>query len=322
MRIEHWWFTARLRLRSILRRNDVERELDEELQFHIENKIDEGLAHGLSPKEARYAALRAMDGLEQRKEEMRDMRRIHWLTDFVDDARYAIRSLRRTAGLTAFVVITLSLGIGMTAATFSMVDALIFRPYPVPRPSAIVTLVSTTHDNSYDSFSYREYLDIRGKTKSYDAVVANAEMNAVGFSADPHTTPRIKGGMLVSGNYFQALGVKLRLGRGFRDDEDQVPGRNPVMVLGPDFWQNEFASDPSILGRTVRLNGTDFTVIGVAPESFPGMQVFARPDFYMPLAMARVFSTNRQKNFFEDRDDRELSVKARLRPGATLDHAQ
>src|SRR5271154_5563849 len=173
MRMQHWWFTARLRLRSILRRNVGERELDEELQFHIENKIDEGIAHGLSPKEARYAALRAMDGLEQRKEEMRDMRGIHWLTDFVDDARYAIRSLRRTAGLTAFVVITLALGIGMTAATFSMVDALIFRPYPVPRPSAVVTLVSTTHDNSYDNFSYREYLDIRAKAKSYDAVVAN-----------------------------------------------------------------------------------------------------------------------------------------------------
>src|ERR1700731_3075204 len=116
MRMEHWWFTARLRLRSILFGRRVERELDEELQFHLAQKIDEGIASGLSPKEARYAALRAMDGLEQRKEEMRDMRRIHWLTDFVDDARYAIRSLRRTAGLTAFVVITLALGIGMTAA--------------------------------------------------------------------------------------------------------------------------------------------------------------------------------------------------------------
>ena len=96
MRMEHWWFTARLRLRSILRGRRVERELDEELQFHLEHKIEEGIANGLSPKEARYAAMRAMDGLEQRKEEMRDMRRIHWLTDFLDDAHYAIRSLRRT----------------------------------------------------------------------------------------------------------------------------------------------------------------------------------------------------------------------------------
>ena len=123
--------------------------------------------------------------------------------------------------------------------------------------------------------------------------------------------------MLVSGNYFRVLGVEPQLGRGFRDDEDEVPGRDAVVVLGPDFWKHEFASDPSVVGRTIRLNGTDFTVIGVAPETFPGMQIFRRPDFYMPLAMARVFSTNPQKNFFEDRDDRELSVKARLKSGTT-----
>src|SRR2546425_5606689 len=113
MRMKHWRFTVPLRLRSILRGRRVERELDEELQFHLEHKIEEGIADGLSPEEARYRAMCAMDGLEQRKEEMRDMRRIHWLTDFVDDVRYAIRSLRRTPGLTAFVVITLAVGIGM-----------------------------------------------------------------------------------------------------------------------------------------------------------------------------------------------------------------
>jgi len=322
MRMEHWWFTARLRLRSVLRRARVEQELDEELQFHLEHKIEEGIAHGLSPKEARYAALRAMDGLEQRKEEMRDMRRIHWLTDFLDDARYATRSLRRTSGLTAFVAITLALGIGMTSGTFSMVDALIFRPYPVPHPGGVVTLVSTTHDSSFDDFSYREYLDIRGKTTSYDGVIANADMEAVGFSAEPGATPRVRGGMMVSGNYFRVLGVEPRLGRGFREDEDRVAGRDAVVVLGPDFWKQEFASDPAVLGRTVRLNGADFTVIGVAPETFPGMQVFGHPDFYMPLGMARVFSTDPQKNFFEDRDDRELNVRARLKPGTTLRQAQ
>src|SRR5580658_3784347 len=322
MRWEHWWFTAPLRVRSILRRPRVEQELEEELQFHMEHKIEEGIAQGLSPKEARYRALRAMDGLEQRKEEMRDMRRIHWLTDFLDDARYATRSLRRTSGLTAFVAITLALGIGMTSGTFSMVDALIFRPYPVPHPGGVVTLVSTSHDTSFDNFSYREYLDVRGKTKSYDAVVANADMEAVGFSAEPGGTPRIRGGMMVSANYFQVLGVEPRLGRGFREDEDQVPGRDAVVVLGPDFWRHEFASDPSVLGKTVLLNGAKFTVVGVAPDSFPGMLTFGHPDFYMPLAMAPVFSTNIQKNFFEDRDDRELTVMARLKPGISLEQAR
>src|SRR6202171_1020588 len=162
MRPQHWLYTIPLRLRFLFRRRHVEEELNEELQFHLEHKIEESIANGLSPKEARYAAMRAMDGLEQRKEEMRDMRRIHWLTDFFDDARFAIRSLRRTPGLTVFVVITLALGIGMTSATFSMVDALMFRPYPVPHPSGVGRLVSTTDDKRFCEFYYLEYLEIRG----------------------------------------------------------------------------------------------------------------------------------------------------------------
>ncbi len=315
MRPQHWLYTIPLRLRSLFRSRRVEQELNEELQFHLERKIEEGIARGLPPDEARYAAMRAMDGLEQRKEEMRDVRRVRWLTDFLADVHYAIRSLRRTPGLTAFVVITIALGIGMTAAPFSMLDALVFRPYPVPHPRDVVSLVSTSHDNSFDSFSYREYLDIRDKTKSYDGVVANGALGAVGFSADPGATPRVRAGMMVSGNYFQVLGVEPRLGRGFREAEDVVPGRDAVVVLGPDFWKNEFGSDPSVVGRTIRLNGMDFTVIGVAPETFPGMQIFLRPDFYMPLAMARA-------EFFVDRDDRELTLKARLKPGTTQRQAQ
>ena len=322
MRWEQRWLTARLRLRSILRPYRVEHELDQELQFHLDHKIEDGIAHGLSPLEARYAALRAMEGLEQRKEEMRDMRRIHWLTDFFDDARYAIRSLRRTPGFAAFVVIALALGIGMASGVYSLVDAIIFRPYPVPQPSGVVTLVGTTRDSSYDYFSYREYLDIRDKSKSYDGLIASEEMEAVGYSAKPGMTPRVKGGMMVSGNFFQVLGVEPRLGRGFRPDEDQAPGRDAVVVLGPGFWKQEFASDPAVIGRQIRLNGTEFTVIGVAPETFTGMQVFEHPDFYLPLAMARTFSTNPQKNFLEDRDDRELRVRARLRHGTTIAEAR
>ena len=322
MRWEHWRFKAPLRLRSILRRNRVEQELDEELRFHLENKIEEGIAQGLTRKEARYRALRAMDGLDQRKEEMRDMRGMHWLTDFADDARYAFRTLRRTPGLAAAVALTLALGIGATSATLSMLDALIFKPYPVPQPSGVMTLVGTTHENSFDRFSYSEYQDIRKKSNSYGAVMANANMGAVGFSAEAGAPPRVKGGMMVSGDYFQALGVQPRLGRAFREEEDQVPGRDAVMVLGPAFWRQEFASDAAVLGRRVRLNGKEFTIIGVAPETFTGMSIFDHPDFYTPLAMAQTFSTNRAKNFFEDRDDRELHVSARLKPGATIEQAQ
>ncbi len=322
MRFEHWWFTTPLRLRSIFRRRHVEQELDEELQFHLEHKIEEGIAAGLSPAEARRRALLAMGGIEQRKEEVRDTRRVNWLTDFVGDVQFALRSLRRTPALAGFVVLTLALGIGMTAAPFSMLDGLIFRPYPVPRPGEVVSLVSTSRDKSVDFFSYREYLDLRDYTKSYDGVVAHTGTTAVGFSAAAGSTPRVKGGMLVSGNFFSALEVEPRVGRGFRPDEDVVPGRDAVTVLGPNVWKQEFASDPAVVGKKVLLNGREFTVVGVAPESFPSIQIFSRPDFYVPLAMAESFSTNPQKRFLEDRDDRELMVKARLRAEVGLDKAR
>jgi len=318
MRPEHWWYTAPLRLKSIFRRRRVESEMDDELRFHLEHKIDEGIASGLSPEEARRRALLAMGGLDQRKEQIRDARRVHWLTDFVDDVRYAWRSLRRSPGLTAFIVVTIALGVGMTATPLSMLDALIFRPYPVPRPGDVVTLVSTSRDNAFDSFSYREYRDIRDHVKSYDGVIAHTNLTTVGFSPRATEIPRIRGALLVSGNFFRALEVEPRVGRSFRDDEDRVPGRDAVVVLGADFWRSEFGSDPSVVGRTIRLNGRDFTVIGVAPDGFTSLYIFDRPDFFVPLAMAGSFTTNPKKSFFTDRDDRELVVRGRLRRGARL----
>jgi macrolide transport system ATP-binding/permease protein len=300
----------------------VDADLDQEVHSHLEMLIEEKIRAGMTPAEAQRAARIELGGVEQVKIHVRDSRTGAFLDSLVQDVRFAIRGLRRTAGLTAFVIITLALGIGMTSAMFSMVDGLIFRPYPVPHSGNVVTLAGTTHDSMIEDFSYREYLDIRDKTKSYDGVIAYAEMQAVGFSSEPSATPRVKGGMMVSGNFFRVLGVEPRLGRGFREDEDQVPGRDAVVVLGPDFWHHEFAGDPTVVGRTVRLNGTPFTVIGVAPDSFPGLLTFGHPDFYMPLAMARTFSTDIEKNFFEDRDDRELNVKARLQPGTTLAQAR
>lgn len=301
---------------------DQEARLREEVAEHIALQTSENLRAGLSPIEARRQAMLKFGGVESIKEAYRSERGLLLIENLLQDLRFACRSLRRTPGLTAFVVLTLALGIGITSGTFSMVDALIFRPYPVPHPGDVLSLVSTTRDDNFGGLSYREYLDVRDKTKSYDGVIAYAAMEPVGFTSGPAATPRVRGGMLVSGNYFRVLGVEPRLGRAFRDDEDQSPGSGAVVILGPDFWKHEFAADPSVLGRTVRLNGADFTVIGVAPENFPGLLIFGHPDFYMPLSMARLFSTDGQKNFFEDRDDRELIVKARLKPGVTLQQAR
>ena len=322
MRIEHWLFSLPLRLRSLLRRGQVERELDDELQFHLEQLTEAGIARGLPPAEARATALRTMGGLTQHKEQARDMWGMRWLTDFADDLRFAFRSLRRTPGLALFVVLALALGIGMTAASYSMLDALVFRPYPVPNPGNVVTLVGTSHESAFEDFSYREFRDIQRASKSYQGVVASGTVLGVGFSTDAKATPRVKGGMLVSGDYFKVLGVEPRVGRGFRADEDQVPGRDAVVVLSHDFWKHECASDPAMVGRSVRLNGRDFTVIGVAPESFPGLFIFSRNDFFIPLAMARLFTANPQQDFFESRDARQLALRARLKPHTTLAQAR
>ena len=314
--------TIRSLASAFLQRGQVNREMEDELRSHLQHRADDLQRAGISRTEAERRARLEFGGFEKFREEAREALGGRFVETLFQDIRFSVRSLRRTPGLTVFVIVTLALGIGMVSGTFSMVDALIFRPYPVPHPSGIVTLVSTTHDSSFDDFSYREYLDLRDKTRSYDGVIANSDMKAVGFSADASSTPRVTGGMMVSGNYLHVLGVEPQLGRNFRLEEDQVPGRDAVVVLSPEFWRREFGGDPAVINRHVRLNGVEFTVIGVAPEKFPGMQIFDRPDFYIPLAMAPVFSTDLQKNFFEDRDDRELNVKARLKPGATLQQAQ
>lgn len=310
------------RLFNSAARRAREERLREEIAAHIALQTEDNLRAGLPPVEARRQAMLKFGGVEAVKLDYRSERGLVFLENIVRDARFAVRSLRRTPGLTAFVVLTLALGIGMTAGTFSMLDALVFRPYPVLHPGNLVTLVSTTHDDSFGEFSYREYRDLREQAKSYDGVIAQADMQPVSFSSGPGAVPRVRGGLMVSANYFRVLGVKPRVGRGFRGDEDEVPGRDAVVVLGPEFWKREFASDPSVVGRAVRLNRAEFTVIGVAPETFPGLFIFERPDFYVPLSMARLFSTAPQKNFFEDRGDRELNIRARLKPGVSLQQAQ
>ena len=322
MRPDRWLTTIPLRLRSIFRRERADRELDEEMQFHLDQLIEDGTRRGLSPGEARNEALRAMGGLAQRKEEARDMRGTNWITDFFDDIRYAARSLGRARALSFFVVLTLALGIGMTAAPLSMVDALIFRPYPVPDPGRVVTLTGTSPYGRFENFSWAEYRDIAARARSYSGVIANSDMVPFGYSLRLDETPRVRGGMLVSGNWFSVLGVRPQLGRAFRPEEDEVQGRDPVVVLGRDFWNRELRRDRSIVGKTIRLNGTVFTVIGVAPESFPGLALFGRPDFYVPFAMARIFSTTPDKDFFQDRDARDLTVRARLRPGIAIQPAR
>src|SRR5215475_5731298 len=134
MRLKHWFYTIPLRLRSLFRRSQVEQELDEELRYHVERQIEENVARGMSAQEARRAALRAMGGVEQRKEECRDMRRVRLIEDLIQDVRYGLRTLPKSPGFTAVAVLSLALGIGSNTAIFSVINTLMLRTLPIRSP--------------------------------------------------------------------------------------------------------------------------------------------------------------------------------------------
>ncbi len=233
----------------------------------------------------------------------------------LNDLGYAVRTLRQNPGFALTAIVSIALGVGATTAVFSLGDGLVLRPLPVPRPSQVVKLSSRTPSGTYGDMSYRDYLDYRDKLQSFDGLVAYS-LTPFGFAKDSQTQSQMRYGFLVSGNFFQVMQTEPRLGRGFRADEDQAPGRDAVMVLAHDFWENEFAADPSVIGRRVRLNGLTFTIIGIAPESFTGIDRFSRPAFYVPAEMAPSILADR--DLLTNRSSRSFSVKGRLKPGVSL----
>ncbi|HVN07110.1 MAG TPA: ABC transporter permease [Bryobacteraceae bacterium] len=234
--------------------------------------------------------------------------------------RHALRVLRKDPGFTGVAICSLSLGIGATAAMFSFADAMLLRPLPIGDPGRVVA-INTTKPAPFgmnSPISYPDYADLRERNRTFEGVAA-ASYAFFGFSPNAATQPRMKWGLYVSGNLFRVLGVEPSLGRGFRPDEDQVEGRDPVVVLGHDFWVGQFGASPSVVGSRIRLNGIEFTVIGVAPEHFTGIDLFMRPHVFVPLAMS---SRMTAQNYLHDRDLGFLFLKGRLKPGVSLEQAQ
>src|SRR5215467_14881634 len=196
----------------------------------------------------------------------------------LQDLRYAFRALRNKPAFALTAILSIALGIGANASIFSFADGVLLRPLPVPNASGVVTLRSVPSDRTVYSggMSWRDYLDFRDQSRSFNGLVAFEPSN-VGFALDLGSQPQLKPVLLVSGNFFQVLGVEPRTGRGFRADEDRVAGRDAIVVLSHDFWASEFRSDADVIGRQIRLNGLDFTIIGVTPEGFTGMVEFIRP---------------------------------------------
>jgi len=238
-----------------------------------------------------------------------------------EEIRYALRLLLRNPGFTAVATLSLALGIGANSAIFSLADALLLRPLAIYRPGSVVA-VSTdpATEGAMGGVSYPDFRDFRDTTHSFDGLTA-FELSRVSVAKSANDSAHLRGALMVSGNFFQVLGVEPAVGRGFLAEEDAVSGRNPVAVLAYDFWRTDFSSDASILGRTIRINGIDFSIVGVAPKSFTGVDQYVRPHLYVPAAMTQRLSASTE-NQFEDRKSHDFDVKGRLKPGVTREQAQ
>lgn len=232
--------------------------------------------------------------------------------------RHALRLLWKSPGFTLVSVCSLAIGIGATSAMFSFADALLLRPLPVPEPSRIAAVSTQTSEIfANTALSYPDYRDYRDGNHTFDGLLA-ASGASFGYKRDVKALPKIAVGMFVSGNFFRTLGVQPVLGRAFMESEDQELGPQAVVVLGHDFWVHQLNSDPSVVGSTLWLNSVAFTVIGVAPEEFTGIDQYVKYAMFVPLAMApRLTGANN----LEKRDIRWLTVKGHLKPGGSVAQA-
>jgi predicted permease len=242
------------------------------------------------------------------------------LVTLFQDICYAIRILLKNPGFTLIAALSLALGIGANSAIFSLADAVLLRPLPVLAPGAVVTVSTNTPDNPYGGVSYPDYRDLRAKSQSFDGMVAY-QLSTMSAATSPKALPQIRTGLVVSDNWFQVLGVQPVLGRAFLPEEGKVPGRDAVVVVSYDFWENQLARDPSVIGRNLRIKGIDFNIVGVAPKTFTGIDQFFQPSLYVPVMMAQRLSAA-AVDPLENRADYPYTVKARLKPGASQGTAQ
>jgi len=239
------------------------------------------------------------------------------------DLQHGLRVLMKNPGFTVIAVISIAIGVGANAAMFSFADGLVFRPLPVPRAGEVVSIVGQARDVGFGNrrLSYPDYVDVRDGAKRFDNLVAFAFVST-SFTDRANEPAQRKVGFAVSGNFFEAMEVRPPLGRALRRDEDEVPGRNPVVVLDHDEWRQQFASDPSIVDKRITLGGVEFTVIGVAPEGFTGIDHDVKPAFYIPIAMYTAVQNGAQPDLLTRRESRIFTVKGRLADGATMNQAR
>jgi predicted permease len=295
------------RLLFYARRDQFDRELEEEMRFHLEMKAEENLAAGISPEEARYAARRQFGNQTLLREVSRDMWSFRFLETLARDLRYGLRVLVKNPGFTLVAIITLGLGIGANTAIFSVVNAVLLRPLPYPHAERMVYVLegSLSDPKLERSYSPQNFIDIRSRNQSFDSY---SSLSYVSFTLTGDQQPEALIGLLATTDFGRVAGMAPALGRVFTAEEN-APGKDHVALISDGLWKRRFGADPQIVGRSVQLNGEPFAIIGVMPPNFnfpsPGIDVWA------PLDLSK-----------RDRKHGFLQGVARLKPDVTVEQAR
>jgi len=311
-----------MRLMNWVRRDRLENDLDRELQYHLERRVGDLIATGLSEGEAKRRAAMEIGGLAQVREEVRDAWLIRWLRDFAFDLRFSARSLRRTPSFIAATVVSLAIGIGATTAIYSLVDQVVLHALPVRDPGRLVLIdwKGETVASGFGSLNLMTYpicRDLQQHDQLFDGVLCRAA-TTITLSLD--SGPEPTAAEIVSGTYFRTLGVEPALGRVLGPDDDRPPAESPAVVLAYDFWRTRLGADKSVVGRTVRINQYPMTIVGIADPAFRGIDVGEVPALWIPASM----SARAIPGFTSllDRRTRWMQVLGRLKPEVTPVQAQ
>ena len=295
------------RLLSLIRRNRLENDLDDELRFHLEMRARDNTASGMTGDEAGTAARRAFGNLTLVREETREMWGFVWLGRLGQDVRYGLRVLVKNPGFTAVAVLTLALGIGANTAVFSIINGVFLRPLPYPEPDRLVfALTGWQHDGWDDAARVPDLLFWQEHSRSFESL-GLYQVNS-GFNLVTGGEPRYVQGTLVSDGLFRTLGVSPGMGRDFVPEESKWHGPRAA-ILSYNLWQNVFGRDPAVVGREIRLNGGAYTVVGVMRRGF---EFVSAADVYLPL----------QLSMTEGDLNANFQMIGRLRPGVTREQAQ
>ena len=297
--------------RALFHRRDWERDLDDEMRNHLELRAADLARRGMTPEAATRQARLEFGAGDAFRDDCRQAHGLRWFEEARQDVRYVLRTLRRSPGFTAAAVVSLALGIGANSAVFSFVNALLLRPLPIERPDRVWSVQSGRQDTNH---SYPDYRDYRDRNRTIDLTACRITV----MSLERDSAAERTWGYLVSGNYFDLLGVHPAVGRFFHAADDVRPGASPYAVLSYGFWERRFGADSRIAGRTIRINGLPYTVLGVAPREFHGTELFYWPDIWVPMMMQ---SQIENFNWLDSRNSHNLWVVGRLKPGIGREQA-